>query len=590
MDTFPKVSTSVESPPRFDLVIRNGTLIDGRRTPRFTTDVGIRDGRVVSIGRIGHDTARRDLDATGLIVAPGVVDLHTHYDSQIYWDPWCAISGRHGVTTVVVGNCGFGFAPVREGDRERAMLTMSRNEAVPLECMEEGMPWDWTTYPEFLDSLERTPKGVNMLSFVGLNPLLVWVMGSVDVAKSRGMTAAEREEAERLLREAMEAGACGWSAQLLGHNGVQRDHDGTPMVTDLMSEDDMIFFAKALGRVGRGVIQMIGPPRLASKLAGHSGRPIIYNVLAPRTDQHGAPAEEHRTLIEWLSKANREGRRIVAQALTCAQDYQFTLEDWNLFDVSPLWRELTIGTIPERIMKMRDPERRAALRAEWEAGKAPLAGGGTEALDARIGVSLTQLVLAYVTEKADHLRRWEGHTVAEIAAGTETHPIDAFLDISLSCDLAAGWKSDPAEVDLETMREIANCPYAVPGLSDGGAHTKFLTNATYPTEFLATWVRDRGVMPLEEAHWRLSAYSAQAAGIADRGVIAEGMPADIVVYDLDNLELQPAERVWDWPGGAWHLDRRANGWRWTIVNGEITFEADQCTNATPGRLLRHGHA
>ena len=572
----------------FDLLIRDGMLIDGRRTPRYRADVGIRDGRVCAIGRFAPGSGHREIDAAGKIVAPGVVDLHTHYDSQIYWDPWCALSGLHGVTSVVIGNCGFGFAPVRPEARDRAMLTMARNEAVPLECMQVGMPWDWETYPEFLDSLERTPKGVNMLSYVGLNPLLVWVMGSVDVAKSRGMTAGEREEAERLLREAMEAGACGWSAQLLGHNGVQRDHDGTPMVTDLMSEDDMIFFAEALGRVGRGVIQMIGPPRLASKLAGHSGRPIIYNVLAPRTDQHGAPAEEHHTLIEWLSRANREGRRIVAQALTCTQDYQFTLEDWNLFDVSPLWRELTIGTIPERALKMRDPERRAALRAEWEAGESPLAGGGTEALEARIGVSLTQLVLAYVTEKADHLRHWEGHTVAEIAAGTEAHPIDAFLDVSLSCDLAAGWKSDPAEVDLETMREIANCPYAVPGLSDGGAHTKFLTNATYPTEFLATWVRDRGIMNLEDAHWRLSAYSAQAAGLVDRGYIAEGAPADIVVYDLDALEVLPSQRVTDWPAGAWRLDRRARGWSHTLVNGTVTHIDGECTGATPGSLLRHG--
>ena len=574
----------------FDLVVRNGTLIDGRRTPRYRADLGIREGRIATIGKLPHDAGEDEIDASGLIVAPGVVDLHTHYDSQIYWDPWCSLSGLHGVTTVVIGNCGFGFAPVRADARDRAMLTMARNEAVPLECMQVGMPWDWETYPEFLESLQRTPKGVNLLSYVGLNPLLVWVMGSVEAAKSRSLTKGEREEAERLLREAMDAGACGWSAQLLGHGGVQRDHDGTPMVTDLMSEDDMIFFSEALGRIGRGVVQMIGPPRLASKIAGYSGRPVIYNVLAPRTDQHGAPAEEHHELMKWLEKANREGRRIVAQALTCTQDYQFTLEDWNLFDVSPLWRELTIGTVPERMEKMRDPERRAALRAEWERGEAPLAGGGTEALEARIGVSLTDLILAYVTDDAADLRRWEGHSVAEIAASMKTHPIDAFLDVSLACDLGAGWNSDPDEIDLETMRAIANCPYAVPGLSDGGAHTKFLTNATYPTEFLATWVRDRKIMSLEDAHWRLSAYSAQAAGLLDRGYLAEGMPADMLVYDLDGLELLPSERVADWPAGAWRLNRTAKGWRHTIVNGAVTHVDSACTGKTPGHLLRHGRA
>ncbi|MTB07462.1 MAG: amidohydrolase family protein, partial [Actinobacteria bacterium] len=195
----------------FDLVIRNGMLIDGRRTPRYRTDIGICEGKVVALGRIAAGVGVREIDADGLMVAPGVVDLHTHYDSQVFWDPWCTISGWHGVTSVVVGNCGFGFAPVRPEQRLRAMQTMARNEAVPIECMAEGMPWDWESYPEFLDSVERTPKGVNLLAYVGLNPLLVWVMGSVEAAKSRPMTPSERVEIERLLGEAIAAGACGWS-------------------------------------------------------------------------------------------------------------------------------------------------------------------------------------------------------------------------------------------------------------------------------------------------------------------------------------------------------------------------------------------
>ena len=574
----------------FDLVIRNGTLIDGRRTPRFRTDVGIHDGKVVSVGRITAGAGAREIDATGLIVAPGIVDLHTHYDSQIYWDPWCLISGQHGVTSVVVGNCGFGFAPVRPEDRDRAMLTMARNEAVPLECMQQGMPWDWATYPEFLDSLERTPKGVNVLSYVGLNPLMVWITGSVEAAKGRPLTDAEKAEGERLLVEAMDAGACGWSAQLIGADTVQRDHDGTPMVTDLMSREDIEFFAGILGRLGRGAMQMIGPPHMADVLADASGRPVIYNVLAARSDQHGSPAESYKQVIEWLARANAEGKRIVAHAVTCAIDYQFTMEDWNLFDSSPLWRQLTIGTLEERKAKMQDAERRVELHEEWAAGKAPVAGGGTEEREERIGVSLQDLILAYVTDEGEHLRKWEGHTVAEIAEGMGVHPLDAFLDVSVACDLKAGWQSEPRTVDPKVMYDIANCPYAVPGLSDGGAHTKFLTTGTYPTEFLATWVRDHKVMDLEEAHWRLSAYSAQTAGLTDRGYIAEGMPADIIVYDIDELELLPSERVADWPGGAWHLDRRARGWHWTLVNGEITFEDGVCTGATPGSLLRHGRA
>lgn len=574
--------------PTHDLVIRNGTLIDGRRTPRYRADIGVDRGHITEIGRIAEGAGRAELDAEGLVVAPGVVDLHTHYDSQIYWDPWCSLSGIHGVTSVVIGNCGFGFAPVHPDARDRAMLTMARNEAVPLECMQDGMPWDWISFPEFLDSLDRTPKGVNVLSYVGLNPLMVWVMGGAEEAKDRSLTDAEREEAERLLAEAMDAGACGWSAQLLRHAGVQRDHDGTPMVTDLMSEDDIRFFSEALSRVGRGVVQMIGEPRLAGKIAGYSGRPVIFNVLAPRTDQHGAPAEDHGMLIEWLARANADGRRVIAQALTCTQHFQFTLEDWNLFDASPLWREVTIGTVAERMAKMRDPARRAALREEHGSGNAPLAGGGTEALEARIGVAIDDLTLAFVTSDNEHLRRWEGMTAGEIAAETGVHPIDALLDISLECELRAGWQTNKIEPDVDTMRDIANCDYAVPGLSDGGAHTKFLTNATYPTEFLSKWVRDERIMSLEDAHWRLSAYSAQAAGLHDRGYLAEGMPADIVVYDLDELALLPTERRADWPAGAWRLHRGAVGWRWTIVNGIVTHVDGECTGETPGVLLRHG--
>lgn len=574
----------------YDVVIKNGTIIDGRRTPRFKADIGITNGRIATIGRISDEAGSETIDADGLIVAPGVIDLHTHYDSQIYWDPWCAISGQHGVTSVVVGNCGFGFAPVKAQARDRAMLTMARNEAVPLECMQQGMPWDWETFPEFLDSLDRTPKGVNMLSYVGLNPLLTWLTGSVESAKSRPLTDAERIEAKRLLIEALDAGACGWSAQLAGENTIQRDYDGTPMITDLMSREDLSFFAKSLGELNRGVIQMIGQPHTAQFLAEESGRPVIFNTLAPRNDQHGAPAEAHHVIIEWLEKQNQQGNRIIAQAVTCAIDYQFTLEDWNLFDSSPLWRDLTMGTREERLQKMRDPVRRSAIHKEWDEGKAPLAGGGTEELEVRLGVSIDDLVLAYVTDSAPELLKWEGHKVKEIAQQLGQHPIDVFLDFSIACELGNGWQSVPREIDTKTMSEVANCSYAVPGLSDGGAHTKFLTTGTYPTEFLGEWVRDKAIMSLEDAHWRLSAYSAQAAGIVGRGYLAEDMPADIVIYDLERLRLKEATRAYDWPAGAWHLDRKADGWRYTLVNGEVTFVDGECTGRTPGKLLRHGSA
>src|SRR5512145_2354984 len=217
--------------PEFDIAIRSGSVVDGTGTPKFTADVGIRGGRIAEVGRIDAARAERVLDADGLVVAPGAVDLHTHYDAQIQWDPWCSISGWHGVTTVVLGNCGFGFAPVRPEDRDRAMLTMSRTEAIGLEAMQKGVLWDWVSFPEWLDSLARIPKGVNCLSYAPVLPLLYWVMG-VDAAKGRDPSDAEQREIDRLLDGAVGAGACGWSMQRMGRNTAQTDFDGTPMATD----------------------------------------------------------------------------------------------------------------------------------------------------------------------------------------------------------------------------------------------------------------------------------------------------------------------------------------------------------------------
>src|SRR6266850_2090466 len=221
----------------FDLVLRGGQVVDGTGIPRYTADVALRGGRIAEIGRVDAARARRVLDVDGLIVAPGFVDLHTHYDAQIQWDPWCTISGWHGVTSVALGNCGFGFAPVHRAERERAMLTMSRLEAILMASMREGMLWDWETFPEWMATLERIPKGVNCLSYLPLAPLMTYVMG-LENAKRRPATDGELARMLALLDESIDAGALGWSAQRTGAHSIQADYDGTPMVTDTMSESD----------------------------------------------------------------------------------------------------------------------------------------------------------------------------------------------------------------------------------------------------------------------------------------------------------------------------------------------------------------
>src|SRR5258708_5099970 len=239
----------------FDLIIQGGMLFDGTRLPRYRADIGIKDGRVGKIGRLPAHEATKTIDANGLIVAPGFVDLHTHYDAQIYWDPYCTISGWHGVTSAVIGNCGFGFAPCRSDFRERSMLTMTRVEAIPYASMKAGMVWDWETIPEYLDSLDAAPMGVNCIQYMPTASLMTYVMG-LEAAKSRPAPGTERKEMQRLLHDGMDAGLCGFSIQRMGVNSVQTDFDGTPMVTDCMAEEDVFALCEVLAERDEGYIQI----------------------------------------------------------------------------------------------------------------------------------------------------------------------------------------------------------------------------------------------------------------------------------------------------------------------------------------------
>ena len=487
----------------------------------------------------------------------------------------------------MIGNCGFGFAPVKPEDRERSMLTLERNEAVRATTMAAGMPWDWETYPEYLDSLERTPKGVNVLSYFGLSPVMSYVMGH-EAAKSRAATADEMREMCAILSEAMDAGACGFSAQLLGQESVQRDYDGTPMITDTMSSDDLMAFARALGEKRRGLIQLIGEDlELYEKLSEISGRPVLWNALELANDQHGNTYGYYKDILRWLEEANARGHRIFGHALTCDANMQFSLDDWNLFDSIPAWRDVTVGSVTERMQKMSDPILREALRNCY--GDLAAALDSAFPGDATMGAIFLAVPDMVVAEGVkSEVRALEGFTIGEIAAREGKHPVDTLLDIALADDLRTTFTSFPAEVEMDAMSEMINSPFVLPGLSDGGAHMKFLTTGRYPTDFLSRLVRDKGLMDLEQAHWRLSGYSAMAAGFSDRGFLREGAPADVIVYDYDALESLPPERLHDFPADDWRLVQKAAGYRLTVVNGEPTFEDGECTGATPGTLLRHG--
>jgi N-acyl-D-aspartate/D-glutamate deacylase/nitrite reductase/ring-hydroxylating ferredoxin subunit len=668
----------------YDVIIKGGTIVDGTRTPRYVSDIAVKDGKIAQIGGLRGKTANRVLDAAGRIVAPGFVDLHTHYDAQIFWDPYCTLSGWHGVTSVALGNCGFGFAPSRAEDRDRAMLSMTRNEAIPYEAMKAGMPWNWVTFPDFIESLIRTPKGVNCLTYVPLTPLYAWVMGWEE-AKKRRPTEAELQEMCRLIHEAMDAGACGWSAQVLGVKSIQRDYDGTPMITDLLSEHEVLTFAKILADRDEGFIELAyqetgeegrplaeGTKRFFEQVAQVAQRPVLYQVVAPNS----VHPEQHRERIRWLESCTTRGLRVYGQGATRRGGFELTFADWNLFDDTEAWRDVTLGSKDERKAKMQDPEMRRRLKEEWDSGTRPTTvvpgsvgslivrtknvkidigaeseftklptpvevngasyfltktrdgyrllsrvcphqggtvedGGGQfvcpnhgyqyeqdggKCLSAA-GLRLKSYVVsvkegrlvASVPDQKGANSAGIGQTVQQIADAQNKHVVDALLDMVVEEDLATEFFAETQGREAaQFTTEVLNSTSVVPGVSDGGAHVKFLTAGIYPTDMLIWLVRDEKALSLEDAHYKLSYLPAHVGGFKDRGAIREHAPADIVVYDLAKLEILPSEVAEDLPGGEWRRIQKSKGYNWILVNGEITFEDGEPTGALPGKFLRNG--
>ncbi len=573
----------------YDVLIKNGTIIDGLRMPAYRGNIGIRGGKIVAMGNV-QGSATRVIDATGRIVAPGFMDIHTHYDAALSggtkWDPYASLSGWHGVTTVAIGNCGFGFAPVRPEDRERAMRRMERTESIPLSCMQAGMRWDWETFPEFLDSLDRGGLGVNAASLVPYSPLRAWVLGNDAARDPKYKTKPEQvAEIKHILREGLQAGGFGFSASFSMAN---RDYDGGYLPTHVAPREEFLEMASVMREFNRGSIEWTMGHALQGlgmdfllELAKTSGRPVnwnavIYDPTSPNT---------WREQLAWTEKAYREAP-VLAVNICMPIEFEFTLETIGLFDQLPAWNEATVGSLEERKAKLGDPARRPALKRDME--KAPTLMPGTSPDGEQGQVRMFRWDETFVDDV--HLAKnksLKGRTIGEIAREQGKHPIDVLLDLSVEENLKAEFAMQGfINNDEEALTTIIKHPLTLIGASDGGAHTKFLTLGRYPTHFLAHWVRDKQIMTLEEAHWRLSAMLGWAIGIRDRGWLREGMPADIVVYELEKLAVRPMETIKDLPDGDWRRVQKADGYNYLIVNGQVTFEDGKCTGALPGKMLR----
>ena len=552
-----------------DLVIRGGTIVDGSGVPRYKADLAIKDGRVAAIsGRIKSGAAS-EIDASGCIVAPGAIDLHTHYDAQLNWDPYCTLSGWFGVTSLTIGQCGFGFAPTRPEDRELNMRMMNRIEAIPLDSMRLGMRWDWETFPEYLDSLDNQGLGVNVGVSFPFSPARGYVLGMIPSRERTSVTDKELNQLKTLFKEAMEAGAFGFTTDM---NTGDRPEDGSWLPSHVASKQEYMALAEVLsefdvGHIGWTIANSGGLPpeksaskqkELMTELMRTSGRPL--HVLL----------DQESTRDKWVADSRAEGLPLLTQELVMEVNSEFRLSEYNLFDPLPAWVDPLVGTVEERSAKLRDPEIRAAMRKDAEEQKL-------------LRTDWSRLTVVDTVHERN--RSFEGMTVEEMGRSQNKHPLDAFLDLALDEDLETEFQHpvDPAPID----DNIAN-PFAHISLSDGGAHTRYLTTSTWPVEFLAHWVRDREVVSLEQAHYKISTLPAWFADFKDRGMLRVGAWADIMVYDQSELGFLHDRLVHanDFPGGERRVIQRATGIRYTIVNGSVTFEGNDCTESLPGKLLR----
>ena len=552
--------------PEYDLVIRGGTVVDGTGLPRIRADVGVKNGRVAMVsGRIAAGGAK-ELDASGCIVAPGAIDLHTHYDAQLNWDPYASLSGWFGVTSLTVGQCGFGFAPTRPGDRDLNMRMMNRIEAIPLESMRQGMRWDWETFPEYMDSLDRQGLGVNVGALVPFSPLRGYVLGMMEARERTSVTEAELNQMKQILHDSMKAGAFGISAD---KNLEDRPEDGSWLPSHVASKEEFLGLARVMRDFGVG--------QIGWTIGISDDRPEQRDMLAEMVRISGRPL--HVVLgddegYEWLEQMRQEGLPILAQQGSVPTIAEFKLSEYNLFDYMPNWVQPLVGSKEERIAKLSEDGIRDGMKKDVLDRPHPR----------------TDWAQVQVVEVAlERNLKYEGLSIADIATAEGKHPLDVFLDIALDEDLETEFAhpADGAGRDEARAERLSN-PFVHISVSDGGAHTRFLVNSVWPVYFLAHWIRDYELMSLEQAHQKMSALPAWFSDMKNRGTLRVGDFADIMIYNMDELGLlydKPRFET-DFPGGEKRLVQKPTGMRYIIVNGTVTFIDNECTSALPGKLLR----
>ena len=555
----------------FDLLIRGGTVVDGTGAPARRADVAIRNGRIAAVGATSG-TADRVLDADGAVVAPGFVDIHTHYDAQVFWDRMLSISPWHGVTSVVMGNCGFGVAPTRPAHRELVLLTLEKVEGMSLDALRAGIgaEWPFETFAQYLDAIERRGTAINVGALVGHTPVRLYVMG--EEAMEREATADEVAAMRALVAEALRAGAIGFATS---KSPTHVGWEGRPVPSRVAAWEEIAALAGCLAEAGNVMQATLGPGLFLDEFAAiqeRTGRPVSWTALLGGM----LGPDGHRAVLERSAALQARGVRVIPQVSCRPLMLEFNLAAPFPLESMSVMKPAARADLAGKRVVYADPEFRRALRGKIDGGLLTRAFHDMQITEHPPDASLAE-------------RR-----LADVAAERGVHPVDLMLDLSLASGLETRFRLAVLNTDESVVAELLRHPATMLGLSDAGAHASQLCDACAPTALLGKWMREKRVLSLEEAVRRLTAEPADVFGIRDRGRLAAGLAADVTVFDPATVGCGPLRRVYDFPAGADRLVSDATGVRAVVVNGVVIREdgrdAVDPEAPLPGRVLRGGRA
>ncbi len=563
---------------QYDLLIKNGTVVDGSGLPRFQADVAIAEGKIAAIGKI-RENAREIIDAEGHVVSPGFVDGHTHMDAQVFWDPLGTCSCWHGITSVVMGNCGFSLAPCSEEDKLLVMRNLERAEDISPEAMEAGIKWSWTTYPEYLDAVERLPKGINYSAYIGHSALRTYVMG--ERAFSEEATPDDLEAMKREVRSAIQAGAAGFTTSRTRNHQTP---DGQPVASRLATWDEVRQLVGVLGELNSGVFEIAGedtglnPDRIQDycnrlkALAVDTGVPVTFGMFsAPKAPDYWRP------FFALADETAEAGGRMFIQVHSRPISVLQSFESVTSFDKLPVWRDIRKLSLAEQEAALRNPDMRQKL---VQAANQP-PQEGTRAVGAEARAANFKWLFPIMDRAVPPYR-----SVAEIAAERNQDPVETYIELALEKGLKRFFMQPLTNTHEPSTLEMMQHPRSVITFSDSGAHVSQIMDSSLQTHLLSHWVREKEALTLEEAVRQLSFVPASHWRLAGRGLLREGWNADVVIFDPQTVEPQVPELTHDLPAGARRLKQKANGFLATIVNGEVVLRNNEHTGALPGQLLR----